>query len=85
MQKMPGAGKKKRSAWEAGSRFAKAPIRKPSHAARKAADKIASILEEHLNTLPAAERAAKLKAFHGSVNASFAAPATSVSRSNPLV
>ena len=57
------------------------PIRKPSRAARQAAEKIASILEEHLNTLPAAEKAAKLKAFHGSVSASFAGRATSAKRS----
>lgn len=62
--KMPVAGKKKISAREVGSRLGKASLRKPSRAARKAAEKIASILEEHLNTLPTAERAAKLKAFN---------------------
>jgi hypothetical protein len=52
-----------------------------SPAARQAAEKIAAILEEHLDTLPAADKAAKLRAFHDSVSESFAGPATRAKRS----
>ena len=72
MQKMPVSRKKKITAREARSRFAKVTIQKPSRAARQAADKLAAILEEHLDRLPAAERSAKLKAFHESVSDSLA-------------
>jgi len=72
MSKMPVATKKKLAEKESGSRFAEVTIQKPSRAARKAANGIAAILEEHLNTLPAAERSARLKAFHESVSGSLA-------------
>ena len=85
MEKMPVARKKKIPAREAGGPFTKVTIRKPSREARKAADKIATILEEHLDTLPGPERAAKLKAFHASVSASFAVRATLPKRSKTEV
>ena len=55
-------------------------VQKPSRVARKAANQIAAILEEYLDTLPAAEKLARLKAFHESVRASFEARATRAKR-----
>jgi predicted nucleotide-binding protein (sugar kinase/HSP70/actin superfamily) len=48
---------------------------------RRAANRIAAVIEEYLETLPAAVRSKRLKEFHHSVNESFAVSSAPAKRS----